>query len=36
MGQNRLEAAADRSEIIEVAMRSMVHRDLRDWDELIE
>jgi hypothetical protein len=36
MGQNRLEAAADRSEIIEVAMRSMVHRDRGDWDELIE
>lgn len=35
MSNERLEAAADRSKILEVAMRSMVHRDRDDWDELI-
>ena len=35
MSNERLEAAADRSEILEVAMHSMVHRDRGDWDELI-
>ena len=36
MSNQRLEAAADRSEILEVAMRSLVHRDRGDWDALID
>lgn len=36
MSNERLEAAADRSEILEVAMRSLVHRDQGNWDELID
>ena len=35
VNENALEQSVARSEIIEIAMRSMVHRDRGDWDELI-
>ena len=36
MVKGRLEEAADRSEILDLAMRSMVYRDRGDWDQLIK
>jgi len=36
MTTNRLEAAADRSEILEVSLRSFVYRDRGNWDELLD
>ena len=36
MVRGRLEEAADRSEILDLAMRSMVYRDRGDWDQLIK
>ncbi|MBT7486941.1 MAG: SnoaL-like domain-containing protein [Rhodospirillales bacterium] len=36
MGKNRLEEAADRSEILQVSMYSLVYRDRGDWDELFD
>ena len=36
MDNDRIEQAVARSEVLEVAMRSWVHRDRGDWDELID
>ncbi len=36
MTENRLEAAADRSEILDISLRSFVYRDRGTWDGLLD